>query len=163
MKKSRIKIVSNALLSASLRGLAFFAVFGMALYTYAAVNYPDQPTAVTGVVGLYVGRTSSLLNGDRNGYSDVNTLCDDAYSGSHVCTAIEMINTYNHNPTGPLSSESESLWINNGPPGYISDVANDCGGWQTRYPATYGAVWDTSQDASFIASCYSTRRFACCR
>ena len=161
MKKGRVKNVSKALISASFRGLAVFAIFGMALYAYA-ISYPTQPGPVTGVVGLYVGKTAPY-NGNRGGYGAVNTLCDNVEEGAHVCTAMEMINTYNHAPSGPIASETASLWINNGPPGYIVYVSNDCEGWQMTSSTQFGSIWNTQKDSSSNTSCDLTRSFACCK
>ena len=161
MSKTSAKSLSKSFITALLRGLAVFAVFGMALYAYA-ITYPAQPNAVSGVVGLYVGKTT-VTTGNVGGYVVANNLCQAVDVDSHICTAMEMANTYNHNPTGSLSSETGSLWINNGPPGYITNVVNDCAGWTTDYPATFGTVWDVDQDASFITSCDLPRSFACCK
>jgi len=162
MKKSKLKIVSHALISASLRGFAAFAIFGMALYAYA-ITYPvNQPNPVSGVVGLYVGKTA-VFNGSQSGYANANSKCSTAHPDSHICPSMEIINSYNHNSSGPIASATGSLWVNNGPPGYMLNVANDCNGWKSNGTAIFGSVWNTSKDASFITPCNLTRSFACCK
>lgn len=163
MKKTRVKNISKQFISASLRGLASFAVFGFALYAYA-VSYPaTDPGPVTGVVGLFVGETPSTYTGNAAGdYETANGYCDALEPGAHVCTPMEMINTYNHAPA-LLSGETASFWINAGPPGYISNLNNDCNGWNSNSSTTFGSVWNTTNDSSFVTSCDLSRAYACCR
>lgn len=164
MKKSRIKLVSNALISASLRGLAVFAVFGMSLYAYAAISYPTQPGPVTGVVGLYVGKTVGTYNGNQGGYENVNALCAAVEADSHVCTPMEIVNTYNHDPS--FTGTGSSVWVNNGAPAYYASVVNDCQGWTTAAPlygnSVFGSVWSVNGYGS-ITTCDFQRAFACCK
>jgi len=167
MKKSSIKNFSKSLISASLRGLAVFAVFGFALYAYA-VTYPaTQPNPVSGVVGLYVGKTPSTYQGGNAGsYETANSYCAAAHTDSHVCTPIEMINTYNHNPAA-IAGETDSLWINNGAPAYFSSISNDCLGWSTSgtlfNQPVFGSIWDASNNYGVITTCNNSRAYACCK
>lgn len=148
------------------KGILIFAVFGLALYAYASIVYPPQPTPVTGVVGQFVGKTPSTYNGDRGGYDIANTLCSSSFSGSHICTPMEMINTYNNNPTA-ISSITDPLWLNSGAPAYYLSVSNDCLGWTTTTSLygspVYGSVWDTDKKYGMMTFCSTNLSFACCK
>lgn len=166
MKKRNAKSFSKSLISASLRGLAVFLVFGAALYTYA-VSYPvDQPNAVSGVVGLYVGRTTSTSDGNAGGYGAANAACNSQFEDSHICTAMEMINTYNHNPTA-VTGETGVVWINTGPPAYTSAAPNDCKGWTANAPSPqeqfFGTSWNFDIDRGTATFCIVAQAFACCK
>ncbi|HHA19286.1 MAG TPA: hypothetical protein ENK70_06230 [Methylophaga sp.] len=121
----------------------------------------DSPLPVEGYFGVYAGSTSSAYNGNQGGYTSANAYCNVNYAGSHICTAVEMINSYNNIP-GPITGLAESVWVNNGPPGYISNVTNDCNGWQSNSTTVFGYVWDGATDKSLVTPCNLTRKFACC-
>ena len=163
MDKSRMKQFSKSFVTASLRGLLAFAVFGFALYAYA-ITYPaTQPNPASGIVGMFVGETAGTYTGSAAGdYETANGYCDTLVADSHVCTPMEMINTYNHNPSA-LTGETASFWVNNGPPGYISNLNNDCSGWSSASTSTFGSVWNTSGDSSFVTPCNLSRAYACCK
>lgn len=172
MKKNRIKNFSKSLISASLRGLAVFAIFGAALFVYAEVNYPDTaPGPVSGIVGLYVGKTVATYDGnDAGSYQNANALCSGGgvdLEDSHVCTPMEIINTYNHDPSGPISTEVEALWLNSGAPAFYSAVTNDCLGWTTSAnlygQPVYGSVWLASEKYGMMTFCSQSLNYACCK
>lgn len=161
MKKNRAKHYSKALISASLKGLAIFAVFGAALFAYA-VNFPtSQPNPVSGVVGLYVGKTGTT-NGSAGGYAGANNLCGAAYTHSHVCTPMELMNTYNHNLSA-VSGETGVVWVNSGAPANTTPAINDCQGWSDSSLVFYGNVWSFNTDYSGILPCMVTLPIACCK
>lgn len=166
MKKKRSRKYIEPFISAILRGLAVFAVFGVSLYAYA-VTYPaNQPNPVSGVVGIYQGKTATYQGGDAGSYAAANALCDAAYTDSHVCTPMEIINTYNHNP-GAITGETDSLWLNSGAPAYFSSITNDCQGWTqsgTLYGnPVFGSVWDANSQQGVITTCNNARAYACCK
>lgn len=112
--------------------------------------------------GVFVGETKSAYDGKRNGYVDANSICSVDLPGSHICDSSEMINSYNTG-SAQINSLTDSVWINNGPPGYIVNVANDCSGWQSSSSTVFGYVWDGQKDASFITPCNMQRAYACCQ
>lgn len=171
MKRTTAKSFSRSLTNALLRGLAVFAVFGAAVYAYAAITYPAvQPNPVSGVVGLYVGKTAGTYDGAGAGsYENANNFCANgggALTDSHVCTPMEMINTYNHNPS-ELAGETDPLWLNSGAPAYYSSVSNDCLGWTTNgkfYGSpVYGSVWQSSGKYGMMTFCSVSLKYACCK
>ena len=162
MKKRSAKNFSKSLISASLRGLAVFLVFGTALYAYA-VTYPDPaPGPVSGVVGLYVGATDFTSNGNVGSYELVNGYCSSKYPGTHICNPMEIINTYNHNPSalpGPIGS----LWLNSGPPAFTERAPNDCNGWTVDTDDFFATSWSFTLNFGTASSCDGVQAFACCK
>lgn len=153
-------------MSATLRGLAIFAIFGTALYAYASVTYPvSQPNPVSGVVGLYVGATDGTTDGDIGGYDAAASDCTSKFPDSHICTPMEIINTYNHNLSA-VSGVSGAVWLNSGAPANTTPAVNDCQGWTKgagEY-GFYGVIWlFDNVDSSGIAPCPFGLPFACCK
>ena len=164
------KILLNKLLAPIGKGFLIFAVFGLALYAYAAVDFPaDDPAPVTGVVGQFVGFSNTQINGAQSGYLSANDACNIAIPDSHICIAEEITRSYvNGNPaitnatSSPGSTPNEWFaWINNGAPGYFANV-NDCLGWTANASTSYAAVWNVKGSSFAINHCGNTRRFACC-
>ena len=148
------------------KGILIFAIFGFALYAYAAITYPPEPGPVTGIVGQFTG-LSATSDGSAGGYAGVNGVCDTAFSGSHVCTAMEVINTYNHNPVF-LAGASGQAWINDGPPGHHETLSNDCKGWSFNLASEggfgrYASVWHFTSHKALIQFCNESLPFACCK
>ena len=124
--------------------------------------WQDAPSGM----GVFVGLSPSPFDGNRSGYSSANNNCYNGtgvLAGSHICTASEIINSYNKN-ISLVTTQSGKAWINNGPPGYISNVVNDCNGWSSNNSAIFGSIWlfDT-YDKSLISPCNQTLQFACCK
>ena len=165
MKKHSVKNFSKTLISASLWGLAVFAVFGVSLYAYA-VTYPaSQPNPVSGVVGLYVGKTASPTSGNAGGYEAVNDACAlgaGDLEDSHICTPMEIVNTYNHNPSA-VSGATGVVWVNSGAPANTTPAINDCQGWKDSSLSFYGNVWSFDTDYSGILPCAVSLPIACCK
>jgi len=161
-----MKIVSHALVSAALRGFAVFAIFGLSLYAYA-ITYPaTQPNAVSGVVGLYVGKTASFTGGALGSYSAVNGKCELAYDNSHVCSPMEIVNTYNNNLSA-ISGLTDIVWMNAAAPTNIKPSVSDCKGWSALIDSSgfpyFANTWNFNIDSSGIQQCSSSRSYACCR
>ena len=112
---------------------------------------------------LFVGLTAFQYDGSRGGYKTANDLCISNYSGSHICTSDEIINSYVVNAT-TLSGVSGSAWINHGPPAYINYVANDCNGWADNSNGTiFATLWNFTNKNFKVATCNLQRKFACCK
>ncbi len=123
----------------------------------------DCISAWPGDSASYVGKTTNVYDGNRGGYFSARNLCDSDFIGTHVCSANEMIHSYDVNPSGPIASLSGSVWVNNGPPSYIENLTNDCQGWNATAGTIFGYVWDGSKNASYVTPCNMTRSFACCK
>lgn len=167
-KKSFVKKIESFLRPVYF-GLGIFAVTGLAFYVFAAgITFPGvQPNPVTGVVGMFAGVTDVKFTAASN-YGAVNQLCAVQYPGSHVCTAMEIINSYNNGNT-VVQNAMGRAWFNNGPPGHNQTLSNDCGGWQIKDAASFGSMWyfqNTSPQPShraLINPCNSNDyAFACC-
>lgn len=118
-----------------------------------------------GGIGSYVGKSVVAKKGNAGSYNLANNECSlgaGALAGSHVCSADEIIRSYN-DPANAINPEAESLWFNNGPPGYIINVSNDCKGWNSISSTVFGSVWNATQKASYITSCDLSRKYACCK
>ncbi len=123
------------------------------------------PSAST--VPVFVGITPSSYNGTSGGnpgYAYANSVCAAAFSGSHVCTTYEMLNTINASSTMPTAD----AWIHAGPPGYTV-LANDCDGRRSASAAAYGVYWQMS-DSSYaphgrglLMTCNNSLQYACCK
>ncbi|MBU1934744.1 hypothetical protein KKF04_01685, partial [Patescibacteria group bacterium] len=69
MKKTSLKKLLRAVLAPIGKGILIFAIFGLALYTYAAVTFPGvEPAPVSGVVGMYIGLSDTISDGSAGGY-----------------------------------------------------------------------------------------------
>ncbi|MFH0820444.1 MAG: hypothetical protein V1908_01585 [Candidatus Peregrinibacteria bacterium] len=149
------------------KGIAVFAIAAGTYYAYAEITYPPQPYVVTGVVGQFVGVTADVYDGSPVGYQNVNAFCSGGtgdLSGSHVCTAMELISSYNvGNPV--IVAQGGRAWFNNGPPGYITNVVNDCTGWNSTSSTVFGAIWKFSSPSSAsLSPCnISNLPFSCCK
>lgn len=167
MKKNTTRKLLKALLAPIGKGILIFAVFGLAVYTYAITFPGAAPGPVSGVVGTFVGLTENEYASSINSYSDLNELCNSGQInsptegtltnvGAHVCTAMEIQNSYNNN--SPVAAAETGLGIiNEGPPGYTV-YANDCNGWNVRteeYNNTpaFGAVWYFTDQKSSLVKC----------
>jgi hypothetical protein len=118
---------------------------------------------------VFLGSTSSY-NGSRGGYATANNLCKNSSiggrMGSHICTSQDIINSYAQGVL-PGTTATGMLWVNNGAPGYIKSLSNDCGGWNTSYVATYGSAININRSGltanSFYSQpCSTSYSFACC-
>ncbi|MBN1258146.1 hypothetical protein JXA05_00090 [Candidatus Peregrinibacteria bacterium] len=157
------KKAAKAFVTPFIHGMFAFAVFGLAFTVFAAIVYPPNPAPVTGVVGMFVGLSDTKFTAASN-YGAVNQFCATKYTGSHICTAAEIINTYNHNPSAltPFQTGDQRGWINNGPPGYLATPANDCNGWQNATAARYGSIWLFADGQALLQNCNDQYPFACC-
>lgn len=160
-KKKKLSNILKWLKDVWLKAIAVFLIVGAGFYAYAAVTWPtSDPNPTTGVVGIFMGK-STVVYTSPLGYTKANSKCP---TNQHICTAMEMQNSYNHVDSGSLiPGYSGSLWINNGPPGYIKYITNDCDGWKTNKSTIFGSVWDFDNGASYVTPCNKTRYFACCQ
>lgn len=141
---------------------------------FHSVKLPMGPK-LTGSFGKFVGLSTTKTNGNKGGYAGMKTLCNSAHPESHVCSAKEIINTIEY--TGAISAAPavRLVWINNGPPAYVSDVSNDCLGWTmdnsdaqklSRYGdknvSVFGSAWSFKNNQASMTLCESELYVACC-
>lgn len=172
-KKKTIPKLLNWLKDAGLKAFVILLIVASGFYALAAISWPaDQPNAVTGLVGVFVGESTTPFNSSI-GYKTANTYCSSGagdLAGSHVCTPAEMTNSYNNGVLGISTiytyALSPTLWINSGPPGYTAN-ANDCKGWTaTTNPLSnpnYGTVWNFTGRYGSLLPCKTGKKFACCK
>ena len=109
---------------------------------------------------VYVDQTA-VKDGDQGGYLFADNLCGGVVTGSHICTAAEMIQSY---VLGVVALPGAGYaWINNGPPGYVKYVNNDCAGWTTNASTVFGPYWDFDNSRFLVAPCNQSLPIACCK
>lgn len=118
-------------------------------------TYSEVPGCFGPVV---VGVTAAAADGSQGGYAGANAACAAEFSGSHVCTADEVIKSYNCGAPIPAGTG----WVSAGPPGYRAPV-NDCVGWTSNDATMYGRIWNFSTGAGWATTCNVLRARACCR
>jgi len=176
--KSFVKL-AKWISSVGIKGLGVFLVAGAAMWVYAAdIDWPANPVNLTsqGVVGEFITLSASKYSTGA-GYNGVNDYCENLvdHEGSHVCTPMEMINTYNFNTS--VLPPSEYALVNNPTGG--DGFANDCEGWSnlkgyvgnittgSRDQMVFGSVWDFDEQRSIIMQCNHIKTkalpFACCK
>ncbi len=157
--------------------------FMYALNTLGDINSPTSPLAValanavnggsgaggggggTAAVFDHLSATVRLIdlnNVTNGGYLNANNnFCSGG--GMHICSAQEIINSY-ENGVSAVTNATGVAWINNGPPAHTDTFVNDCGGWTSKDPAQYGAVWNFTSRQGGIQPCNAANHgFACCR
>lgn len=164
MKKSSYRKFRESLLSHFRGGLFAFLFLVLIMGAYAAISYPTPLHSVSGVLGRYVGSTSSVYDGANAGsYGTAQTYCGSTFPGSHICTPIEVINSYNNQqPGGPLGAAFGVVWLNSGAPANINPAVNDCFGWTDNSFSSYASVWSFDNDYAGILPCAYENRYACC-
>jgi hypothetical protein len=109
--------------------------------------------------------TGNITNGSLNGYPAGNAICNAYYTGSHMCQTNEIINSINRNQSN--ENFTATVWISNGPPGYLSE-SYDCSGWTTPSGTSLGSIWvgSTSHVNSYgtggLVNCGASRAISCC-
>jgi len=112
-----------------------------------------------------ISYTGNLNNGATKGYGAADGLCNSAFASSHVCTSQEIMYSYSKNA---MSTATGMAWVNNGAPGYIKSLSNDCSGWTSNYTATYGSVINIDKpgllaNSFYSQPCVTAYKFACCK
>lgn len=118
--------------------------------------------------GKFIGVTASSTQGSFStgslvGYQAANELCDEAFSGSHMCRSAEIISTVDQDISA--FTDIENGWVAQGPPGYTAD-SNDCHGWTSANSSYLGAWWEFSTSGGgqgFLTNCAVSQPIACCR
>lgn len=107
----------------------------------------------------FAGITPTTTTGDANGYVSFNQMCSNLNWG-HACTFYELSQIF---VDGNFPS-SGSGYIQNGPPGYISN-SNDCGGWKNDSGSFLGPAWDfnSTGGSGTQSPCVVSLPVVCCR
>lgn len=164
-------------------GTATFGVLTIGTYTFPLSDGSSGQVLTTGgtgtlswstpsAPGLFVGvtaavATGSLSYGADTGYKAGDDICTNdpkpALSGSHMCSAAEILHTISTN----LSSLATSgyAWVNNGAQG----IANDCQGHSSSALDTdSGSIWSFTNTGdggqAYLTPCDpATAPLACCK
>jgi hypothetical protein len=115
------------------------------------------------LVSNFAGLTTSTYDGSQNGYYDANTKCSTAFSGSHICTAEEILSIINSRSI--TASMTGYAWISNGSPGSTAVLGNDCEGWTSNSSDFIAVFWHflPAGGTTGLTSCNSVIPFSCCR
>ncbi|MFH1046871.1 MAG: hypothetical protein V1738_01085 [Patescibacteria group bacterium] len=125
-------------------------------------------------VGLTVtgGQNSlgSYRPSDVAGYYGANNRCAADYTGAHVCTANELLESIRCSAaTHPirLVPSGTRAWVNAGPPGHTSNYS-DCEGWISSAATSYARYWifDTvtgGRGTGVSCNTINGIQFACCK
>jgi hypothetical protein len=134
-----------------------------------AKRYFGDGKQLTNMSVIFLGNTTSVYQGNityiggLTGYIAANAACNAQYSGSHFCSASEMMQVIAiRGATNFIDSKTE--WISNGPPGYLAS-ANDCEGWTTNNNMKLGPFWSfnsTSGGMGWLVNCAQSKQLACC-
>ncbi len=125
---------------------------------------------VAGCLGpVLVGRTTPGFQGNIGGspgYVSANAKCNDAITGSHVCTTAEILNSINCGAIANAGVANETdMWIANLAPS-LPTPTNDCVGWTNASSDWWGIKWrlnTTTGGGAFAERCSTSLPFACCR
>lgn len=168
-KKSLSSAVTHHVREVFLTALPIFLILIGAVYVYATgISWPQEPYAPTGLEAVFVGVSAAPYTTVFTNYANANdTACKNntnaTIQGSHICTADEIMHSYNDSVAAVLS-QTGAAWINNGPPGHEQTPLNDCVGWTSKNPAQRGAIWNfTGKKASLMTCNVTTLPFACCK
>lgn len=114
------------------------------------------------------GLTTATYTGAQSGYAGADVECSDQYLGSHVCSVSELTRIMGSGIVPPVGTNNQ-FWVNNGAPGYIQTLSNDCEGWNSDNAGTYGSVLATHPTTNakrfLISPCGTAtkRQFSCCK
>ena len=165
-KQNHSKKIFRWLFDASLKAMVIFGLGLGAFYVYGQITFPGvAPYTVTGVVGQFVGLTTRNYGAGITGYSGANNECRTGtrgLEGSHICTAMEIINSYNAG-NAAVAAQAGNAWFNNGPPAHDATLVNDCNGWTSTVAPNYGSQWRFGDKKGLIMLCNEAMSFACCK
>lgn len=137
-------------------------------YFMGKVNLSDVVGYSAGVVNrsYYYNKTYLTLNGAYGGYINLTNVCNGEFTGSHICTVNEILDTIIYLNVSDLPNWGGTAWIIDGPPGYLAD-ANDCLGFTSSSNQDLGRFWNfddtTEAGMGWLVNCASLKSLACCK
>ncbi|MFB6226409.1 MAG: hypothetical protein ABEJ02_03580, partial [Candidatus Paceibacteria bacterium] len=122
------------------------------------------PSAVNLTSGKYTG---NITNGSLRGYAAANQICNQEYSGSHLCNEFEISRAYE---SGNVGLNGKYAWIIAGGSKYPSgNPVNDCDGFTSESSgssAPQGNYWyfnsSTGGNGAATSCASPERHLACC-
>jgi len=130
-------------------------------YTPSVSNTPIQQIVTTSA--MYNGNVTTT--GGLTGYVAGNAICNARLSGSHMCSAEEIIYLIRAVGPNPLFNGLDYAWVSNGPPGYLAP-SNDCNGWKSSADNNYGPFWEFATSTGgrgVLSPCDQLKPLACCK
>ena len=113
--------------------------------------------------------TANLSSGGYVGYKAGNYICDQEFSGTHLCYESEVVLTIGNNNISAMSQWSDTAWIISGGAKYspASLPVNDCEGFTHGTAGDYlGSFWmfnQTDGGAGGVGHCANSLPLACCK
>ena len=131
--------------------------------------YFGDGSELTGISAktYYFNKTSSIYDGnDLGSYTLCHSTCDTAFTGTHLCSINEILDTMVDKNVSAIDEWTGTVWIAGGPPGYLAD-ANDCLGWTSASNQDLGRFWDfddtTDDGMGWLVNCAQSKSLACCK
>ena len=130
---------------------------------------------VGGGSGVYYNSTPGTYNGNlagpggTTGYVAGSAICDAAFSGSHFCTQVEVMNSIGALNISAMPEWSGEAWTSTGSAKYTPAAVpvNDCNGWTHGAAGTYMGNWwhfnTTTGGDGRTGNCANTFPLACCK
>lgn len=125
----------------------------------------DELGAKVEFVGLSAANT-----GNATGYNGAKAFCNTVSVGSHVCTVAEMTQVladgainFASGQTPDYSGSLGQVRVQQGAPGYVQTLSNDCQGWTSASSGGYSPVLITASKKFLIQDCSKNLEFACCK
>ena len=113
--------------------------------------------------------TANFSAGGFVGYRAGHYICDQEFSGSHLCAQTELLLTIDQGNISNITSWTNEAWVMTGGAKYSpADVpVNDCNGFTHGVPGTYlGSFWifnQTHGGAGGVGHCGNQIPLACCK
>jgi len=134
----------------------------------------DDCISLGGANGYFYNKTSitylaNLSGGGYVGYKAGNYLCDQEFSGSHLCYESEVISTIYYSNISTIDEWTGSAWLITGGAKYSPTTlpVDDCNGFKHGVAGTYlGSFWEFNQTDGghgAIAHCGNQIALACCK
>jgi len=122
-------------------------------------------TPISQIVTTTVMFNGNITTGTLAGYVAGNNICNAQLSGSHMCSAEEIIYLIRAKGPNPLFNGLNYAWVSNGPPGYLAP-SNDCNGWKSSADNNYGPFWEFATSTGgrgVLSPCDQFKPLACCK
>jgi hypothetical protein len=110
---------------------------------------------------------SARSTGSAGGYNGGKNLCENVETGAKVCTVADLTQVLGSGDVNFTDVNNKGLLgqirVQQGAPGYIQTLSNDCQGWSSANAGVYSPVLITASEKFLIQDCSKSLEFACCK
>lgn len=142
--------------------------------TTGTLSWVDAGAGSGGGMGVFVGKTTSnyigsLSGGGKVGYPAANYICDQNFTGSHICSQTEMMYSIAQIDIATTADWTGAAWTMTGGAKYSPAPVpvNDCNGFTHGTSDDYlGSFWmfdQTDGGAGGVGHCANNIPLACCQ